>query len=99
MPCVALAVLVHYDNSVRKVCSFQELAHITIYSIAKPLCANSRVSVFDHIIPALVCVQLLWTFSIYLEAVAILPQIFVLHYTKKIENLTAHYMYIIYLLR
>merc|ERR1712032_1136935 len=37
--------------------------------------------------------ELLWTFSIYLEAVAILPQIFVLHYTKKIENLTSHYMF------
>merc|ERR1712032_1717531 len=54
LPCIALAVMVHYDNSVK---------------------------------------ELLWTFSIYLEAVAILPQIFVLHYTKKIENLTSHYMF------
>jgi ER lumen protein retaining receptor len=54
IPCIALAVFVHYGNAVK---------------------------------------ELLWTFSIYLEAVAILPQIFVLHYTKTIENLTAHYMF------
>ena len=32
--------------------------------------------------------QVLWTFSIYLEAVAIFPQLFVLHRTSKIENFT-----------
>jgi ER lumen protein retaining receptor len=37
--------------------------------------------------------EILWTFSIYLEAIAIFPQLFVLHRTKSIENFTAHYVF------
>lgn len=36
--------------------------------------------------------EVLWTFSIYLESVAIFPQLFVLHRTSKIENFTSHYV-------
>lgn len=36
--------------------------------------------------------ELLWVFSIYLEAVAIFPQLYMLRKTKEIENLTGHYM-------
>eukprot|EP00697_Spironema_sp_BW2_P001039 gnl/Spiro4/11415_TR6026_c0_g1_i1.p1 gnl/Spiro4/11415_TR6026_c0_g1~~gnl/Spiro4/11415_TR6026_c0_g1_i1.p1 ORF type:complete len:257 (+),score=57.65 gnl/Spiro4/11415_TR6026_c0_g1_i1:85-771(+) len=35
---------------------------------------------------------LLWVFSIYLEAVAILPQLWMLLKTREVENLTSHYM-------
>ncbi|EKG06357.1 ER lumen retaining receptor protein, putative [Trypanosoma cruzi] len=34
----------------------------------------------------------LWAFSQYLEAVAILPQIFLLEYTERYEALTSHYL-------
>eukprot|EP00940_MAST-03C_sp_MAST-3C-sp2_P003417 g3417.t1 len=37
--------------------------------------------------------EVLWTFSIYLEAVAILPQLFVLHRTQRISNFTSHYVF------
>eukprot|EP00939_MAST-03C_sp_MAST-3C-sp1_P002946 g2946.t1 len=37
--------------------------------------------------------EILWTFSIYLEAVAIVPQLFVLHRTSRIENFTSHYVF------
>lgn len=37
--------------------------------------------------------QLLWTFSIYLEAVAILPQLIVLQRYSVVENLTGHYVF------
>jgi len=42
--------------------------------------------------------EVMWTFSIYLEAVAIIPQILVVHtYAKKdagfVENLTSHYVF------
>lgn len=37
--------------------------------------------------------DLLWSFSIYLEAVAILPQLFLLQRTGEAEAITAHYLF------
>lgn len=36
--------------------------------------------------------QVVWTFSLYLEAVAILPQLVLLKRTRNIDNLTALYV-------
>jgi ER lumen protein retaining receptor len=38
-------------------------------------------------------VELLWTFSIYLEAVAILPQLFMVSKTGEAETITSHYLF------
>lgn len=43
----------------------------------------------------LVPVQILWTFSIYLEAVAILPQLVMLQRTQNIDNLTGNYVFLL----
>ncbi|CAK5090910.1 unnamed protein product [Meloidogyne enterolobii] len=37
--------------------------------------------------------EVLWTFSIYLEAVAIMPQLFMLSKTGSAETITAHYLF------
>ncbi|CAG0886704.1 unnamed protein product [Cyprideis torosa] len=37
--------------------------------------------------------EILWTFSIYLEAVAILPQLFMVSKTGKAESITSHYLF------
>lgn len=37
--------------------------------------------------------QIMWTFSLYLEAVAILPQLVLLQRTKNIDNLTGQYVF------
>ncbi|THD24191.1 ER lumen protein-retaining receptor [Fasciola hepatica] len=37
--------------------------------------------------------EILWTFSIYLEAVAILPQLFMISSTGQAETITAHYLF------
>lgn len=37
--------------------------------------------------------EILWTFSEYLEAVAVLPQIFLLEYTERYDALTSHYLF------
>lgn len=37
--------------------------------------------------------QILWTFSLWLEAVAILPQLFMLQRTGKAETITTHYLF------
>lgn len=41
------------------------------------------------------CVQLLWMSSIYLEAVAILPQLTLLMRTENIDNLTGNYVFLL----
>ncbi|OZC09819.1 ER lumen protein retaining receptor [Onchocerca flexuosa] len=37
--------------------------------------------------------EVMWTFSIYLEAVAIMPQLFMLSRTGSAETITAHYLF------
>ncbi|VDK53048.1 unnamed protein product [Cylicostephanus goldi] len=37
--------------------------------------------------------EILWTFSIYLEAVAIMPQLFMLQALGSAETITAHYLF------
>jgi len=37
--------------------------------------------------------EVLWTFSIYLEAVAILPQLFMISKTGEAETITSHYLF------
>lgn len=44
-------------------------------------------------------VEVLWTFSIYLEAVAILPQLVLLQRTQNIDNLTGNYVFMLGLYR
>ncbi|XP_050205970.1 ER lumen protein-retaining receptor-like [Mercurialis annua] len=39
--------------------------------------------------------EVMWTFSIYLEAVAILPQLVLLQKTKNIDNLTGQYVFLL----
>ncbi|GKE31560.1 ER lumen protein-retaining receptor, partial [Tanacetum coccineum] len=39
--------------------------------------------------------EVLWTFSIYLEAVAILPQLVLLQRTRNIDNLTGQYVFLL----
>merc|ERR1712080_655053 len=36
---------------------------------------------------------ILWTFSIYLESVAILPQLFMVSKTGEAESITSHYLF------
>ena len=43
----------------------------------------------------LLLLQVIWTFSIYLEAVAILPQLVLLQRTQNIDNLTGNYVFLL----
>jgi ER lumen protein retaining receptor len=40
-------------------------------------------------------IEILWAFSIYLEAVAIFPQLFMVSKTGEAENITAHYLFML----
>lgn len=44
-------------------------------------------------------IEVLWTFSIYLEAVAILPQLFMITRTGEAETITSHYLFFLGLYR
>jgi len=37
--------------------------------------------------------EILWTYSIYLEAVAIMPQLFMVSRTGEAETITSHYLF------
>ena len=37
-------------------------------------------------------VEFLWSFSVWLESLAILPQLFMINRLRDIENITAHYV-------
>ncbi|CDF40477.1 ER lumen protein retaining receptor [Chondrus crispus] len=37
--------------------------------------------------------EILWAFSVFLESVAILPQLFLLQETGEVENITSHYIF------
>lgn len=39
--------------------------------------------------------QILWTFSIYLEAVAILPQLVLLQRTQNVDNMTGNWIFLL----
>jgi len=43
--------------------------------------------------------EILWTFSIYLEAISILPQLVLLQRTKNVDNLTGNYVFLLGLYR
>ncbi|KAL8175495.1 UNVERIFIED_CONTAM: ER lumen protein-retaining receptor 2 [Gekko kuhli] len=43
--------------------------------------------------------EILWTFSIYLESVAILPQLFMISKTGEAETITTHYLFFLGLYR
>lgn len=49
--------------------------------------------------PSLCLAQILWTFSIYLESVAILPQLFMISKTGEAETITTHYLFFLGLYR
>ncbi|XP_018616907.1 ER lumen protein-retaining receptor 3 [Scleropages formosus] len=44
-------------------------------------------------------IEILWTFSIYLESVAILPQLFMITKTGEAESITTHYLFFLGLYR
>ena len=46
-----------------------------------------------------VFLQILWTFSIYLEALAIMPQLYMITKTGEAETITSHYLFALGLYR
>jgi ER lumen protein retaining receptor len=49
--------------------------------------------VIQHGFSKFKAIEMLWTFSIYLESIAILPQLIVLQRYREVENLTGNYIF------
>lgn len=54
---------------------------------------NCRIA-FPHVVNP-IPLQLLWVFSIYLEALTIVPQLILLQRYREVENLTGHYVFLL----
>lgn len=63
----------------------QRLVHLSQVSIISPI--------ESLLIKSPESIQILWTFSIWLESVAILPQLFMLQRTGEAETVTTHYLF------
>ncbi len=66
------------------------------WKFAAAPCAG--IAFFTHLIGSgfknFAVMELLWTFSIYLESIAILPQLIVLQRYREVENLTGNYIFL-----
>lgn len=82
IPCAILALLINHDFTVMEVGSMT-----TIWLSIRTTYSNAIIVV------VVLLVQVLWTFSIYLESVAILPQLFLVSKTGEAESITSHYLF------
>eukprot|EP01041_Mallomonas_annulata_P001239 gene1239-2406_t len=51
------------------------------------------IAIITNLLQGFDLMELLWTFSIYLEAIAIVPQLIVLQRYRDVENLNGHYVF------
>lgn len=63
------------------------------YAVAPCAVIAFLTYLFTHGFGKFKVVELLWTFSIWLESVAILPQLIVLQRYREVENLTGNYIF------
>lgn len=87
VPVGGLAVLINHDFS------FMEVGSASFKACIHPL------SRFAMLTCKYIRHQILWTFSIYLESVAILPQLFMISKTGEAETITTHYLFCLGLYR
>ncbi|PQQ12176.1 ER lumen protein-retaining receptor [Prunus yedoensis var. nudiflora] len=65
--------------------------HFAIYFSCSPPCLLLALVINERF----TFKEVLWTFSLYLEAVAILPQLVLLQRTRNIDNLTGQYVFLL----
>lgn len=53
------------------------------------------VAIITNVYEGFNIIELLWVFSIYLEALAIVPQLIILQRYREVENLTGHYVFLL----
>ena len=86
LACFVVAILIPLDFTLIEVCVAKLLvvSYACFYLDLKILLRSLRLFY-----------KVLWTFSIYLEAVAILPQLVLLQRSRNIDNLTGNYVFLL----
>lgn len=79
-PCFLLALVINQGFSAVEVIDAHNDQEVLTCAFVQDDCDQSTV------------LQILWAFSLYLEAVAILPQLVLLQRTQNIDNLTGNYI-------
>uniref|UniRef100_A0A671LSH3 ER lumen protein-retaining receptor 2-like n=1 Tax=Sinocyclocheilus anshuiensis TaxID=1608454 RepID=A0A671LSH3_9TELE len=102
-----LTAFISFYNSIMKVkliCVPMRSYQTTVNGIASYRIAykeNIDISYKLDIPPSPTCIHslIMWTFSIYLESVSILPQLFMISKTGEAETITTHYLFFLGLYR
>ncbi|KAF5960298.1 hypothetical protein HYC85_001507 [Camellia sinensis] len=81
LPCFVLALLIHPVFNVME--NHHNQTHVSISLETIYVCSQKGSP------------KVLWTFSLYLEVVAILPQLVLLQHSRNIDNLTGNYIFLL----
>ena len=103
LPCLVLALLINEKFTFKEVSmhlhnvlSIPCNCCVTIYMSFRVFFKKADCVTFAYFLKIhLYMVQVMWTFSLYLEAVAILPQLVLLQRTRNIDNLTGQYVFLL----
>ena len=67
--------------------------YIATTHLVPPTCSHPPASTLLHCCCLPACLQILWAFCVYLEAVSVLPQLRMMQKAKVVEKFTAHYVF------
>mmetsp|Transcript_13145 Transcript_13145/g.18445 ORF Transcript_13145/g.18445 Transcript_13145/m.18445 type:complete len:165 (-) Transcript_13145:221-715(-) len=93
---VTSAAIIYMIRFSEPICSTYDKAQDTFLHWKFAVAPCAIVAILTHIFQngfVVDILELLWTFSIYLESVAILPQLIVLQRYREVENLTGNYIF------
>ncbi|GMH75187.1 hypothetical protein TrVE_jg2159 [Triparma verrucosa] len=84
--------IVHMMRNVEPICGTYDKAQDSFLHLKFLVAPCAVLAFFTNLIGGFNLMEMLWVFSIYLEAVAILPQLVVLQRYGEVENLTGNYI-------
>lgn len=73
--------------------STYEVSHDSFLHLPFAVAPAAVAAVITVLLQEFNVMELFWTFSLYLEALAIIPQLIVLQRYREVENLTGHYVF------
>lgn len=94
---ISTSSIVYMIRYQEPICSSYDINQDSFLHWKFAVAPTALVSIITYLIQTgfkhLSVIELLWTFSIYLEAIAILPQLIVLQRYRDVENLTGNYIF------
>jgi ER lumen protein retaining receptor len=94
---VTTGTIIYMIRYSEPICSTYDKAQDTFLHWKFAVAPCFVIAFFTHLIGSGIrsfdLMELLWTFSIYLESISILPQLIVLQRYREVENLTGNYIF------